>query len=125
MNIKGFISNILTDTKVRNVETVGRSIASDQTNDRDANGQEGYSQQQNPQHPPMSDEQLENSMEHLRNLAIFKENKWTVNLEKSEHGIFVIVQDNLGTLIRKIPEAELWTLPSDDSPRGQLLKRSA
>lgn len=124
MNIKGFISNILPDTKVRSVEGIGKTIQSDQTNDRDANGQQGYSQQEQ-HHPPMSDEQLEKSMEHLRGLPAFKEHKWSVSLEKTEAGNFILVQDNLGTTIRRIPESELWTLPSDDSPRGQLLKRSA
>lgn len=125
MNIKGFISNILPDMKIKNVEGIGKTIQSDQTNDRDANGQEGYSQQQGQQHPPMSEEQLEKSMEHLRGLSVFKEHKWSVSLERSENGVYVLVQDNLGTLIRRIPETELWTLPSDDSPKGQLLKKSA
>lgn len=125
MNIKGFISNILPDIKIKNVEGIGKTIQSDQTNDRDANGQEGYSQQQGQQHPPMSEEQLEKSMEHLRGLSVFKERKWSVSLERSENGVYVLVQDNLGTLIRRIPETELWTLPSDDSPKGQLLKKSA
>ena len=125
MNIKGFIPNILPDTKVRSVETIGKTIKSDETHDRDANGQESYSQNLQEQHEPMSEEQLERAMEHLRNLPAMKEHKWTVTLEVSEAGRHVVVKDNLGTVIRRIPELELWTLPSDDSPRGQLLKRSA
>lgn len=125
MNIKGFIPNILPDTKVRSVETIGKTIKSDETHDRDANGHESYSQNPQEQHEPMSEEQLERAMEHLRNLPAMKEHKWTVTLEVSEAGRHVVVKDNLGTVIRRIPELELWTLPSDDSPRGQLLKRSA
>ncbi|WP_413583468.1 hypothetical protein [Bdellovibrio sp. HCB288] len=123
MNIKGLIPNIQ-PSDVKSVDRTGRAIQSDMAHDRDANGQESYQQQQN-QRPPMSEEQLEASMEHLRNLSAFKEHRWTVELEDSEGEKFVLVKDNLGTLIRRIPEAELWTLPSDDSPRGQLLKRSA
>lgn len=125
MNIKGFIPNILPDTKVRSVETIGKTIKSDETHDRDANGQESYSQNQQEQHEPMSEEQLERAMDHLRNLPAMKEHKWTVTLEVGEGSRHVVVKDNLGTVIRRIPELELWTLPSDDSPRGQLLKRSA
>lgn len=125
MNIKGLISNILPDTKVRSVENIGKTIKSDETHDRDANGQEAYSQNQEQQREPMSDEQLEKAMEHLRSLPAMKEHKWTVELTEDDGKRFVIVKDNLGTVIRRIPELELWTLPSDNSPRGQLLKRSA
>lgn len=124
MNIKGFFSNILPSNEVRSVDRTGKAIQSDQTNDRDANGQESYQQQQQ-ERPPMSEEHLERSMEHLRNLPAMKEHKWTVELETVEDARFVIVKDNLGNIIRRIPELELWSLPTDDSPRGQLLKRSA
>lgn len=125
MNIKGFISNIIPNNEVRNVDSVGKSIKSDQTNDRDANGQEGYSQNQGQERPPMSDDQLEKAMEHLRKLPATKEHKWTIELETQEGLRSVLVKDNLGNVIRRIPELDLWTLPTDDSPRGQLLKRSA
>lgn len=124
MNIKGLIPNIQ-PTDVKAIDRTGRAIQSDSTHDRDGNGQEAYQQQQQDQKPPMTDEQLEASMEHLRKLAAFKEHRWTVELE-DEFGVrCVLVKDNLGNLIRRIPEADLWTLPTDDSPRGQLLKRSA
>lgn len=125
MNIKGFISNIIPNNEVRQVDTIGKTIKSDQTNDRDANGQESY---QNPQEhkEPMSEQQLEQALEHLRNLPATKEHKWTVELEViSEFERFALVKDNLGSVIRRIPELELWSLPSADSPRGQLLQRSA
>ncbi|WP_413586339.1 hypothetical protein [Bdellovibrio sp. HCB274] len=123
MNIKGLIPNIQ-PSDVKAVDRTGRAIQSDMAHDREANGQESYQQQQNEK-PPMTEEQLEASMDHLRKLSAFKEHRWTVELDVTEEGKFVLVKDNLGTLIRRIPEAELWTLPSDDSPRGQLLKRSA
>lgn len=125
MNIKGLIPNILPQD-MKAIDRAGKAIQSDSTHDRDANGQESYSQQQEERKDPMNDEQLEKAMEHLRSLPSFKEHRWTVELEDGEKGSrFVLVKDNLGTLIRRIPELELWTLPSDNSPRGQLLKRSA
>lgn len=126
MNIKGFISNIIPNNDVRNVDSIGKTIKSDSTHDRDANGQETYSQQNQEEHrPPMTDEQLEKAMEHLRKLSATKEHKWTIELETQGDLRCVLVKDNLGNVIRRIPEADLWTLPTDDSPRGQLLKRSA
>lgn len=124
MNIKGFIPNILPNTEVRSIDRTGQAIKSDMTHDRDANGQD-FTGGQQQQREPMTEEQLEKSMEHLRNLPSFKEHKWTVELEDDGDGRFVLVKDNLGNLIRRIPELDLWTLPSDNSPRGQLLKRSA
>ncbi|MNJ92685.1 hypothetical protein D3C87_103590 [compost metagenome] len=124
MNIKGMFSNILPNTEVRSVDRTGKAIQSDSTHDRDANGQQFYGEQQQ-QREPMTDEQLEKAMEHLRNLPSMKEHKWTVHLEIQSEGRFVAVKDNLGTVIRRIPELELWSLPTDNSSRGQLLKRSA
>lgn len=125
MNIKGLIPTIQ-PSEVKTIERAGRAIQSDSTHDRDGNGQESYSQQNQGEKPPMTEEQLEKAMEHLRALPSFKEHRWTVELDLDDSGArFVLVKDNLGTLIRRIPELELWTLPSDSSPRGQLLKRSA
>lgn len=125
MNIKGFIPNILNINDVRSVENIGKAIKSGEAHDRDANGQEAFSGNQQEHREPMSDEQLEAVMEHLRNLPAMKEHKWTVHLEVLEEGRFVFVKDNLGGIIRRIPEMDLWSLPTDNSPRGQLLKRSA
>ncbi|MFM6926880.1 MAG: hypothetical protein ACKOX6_00355 [Bdellovibrio sp.] len=124
MNIKGLIPNIQ-PTDVRAIDRTGRAIQSDSSHDRDANGQETYQQQQQDQKPPMTEEQLESSMEHLRKLPAFKEHRWTVELQDEDGMRCVLVKDNLGNLIRRIPESDLWTLPTDNSPRGQLLKRSA
>ncbi|MNL56350.1 hypothetical protein D3C87_1798390 [compost metagenome] len=73
----------------------------------------------------MTEEQLEKAMDHLRNLPATKEHKWTVSLEGETQSRFVLVKDNLGNLIRRIPEEDLWTLPTDNTSRGQLLKRAA
>lgn len=124
MNIKGFIANILPSTEVRHVDGIGKTIKSDQTNDRDANGQESYSSQEEHRER-MSDEQFEAALEHLRKLPATKEHRWTVSSLTHEGNRFAIVKDNLGNIIRQIPELDLWTLPSEDSPRGQLLKRTA
>lgn len=124
MNIKGLFNNILPSTEVRMIDRTGRAIQSDSTHDRDANGQEFYQEQQQKREP-MTEEQLNSAMDHLRGLPATKEHKWTIELEDEGHGRFVLVKDNLGAIIRRIPEVELWTLPSDNSPRGQLFKRSA
>lgn len=125
MNIKGLIPNILAQ-EIRAIDRTGRAIQSDTAHDRDANGQESYNQQNQEHKEPMSEEQIEKALEHLRSLPSFKEHRWTVELEVDDSGArFAVVQDNLGTVIRRIPELELWSLPTDKDPRGQLLKRAA
>ena len=124
MNIKGFFPNIFGVKDVRTVDKTGRLLKSDEAHDRDANGQQAFDDTRE-QHEPMTDEQLNAAMEQLRNLPVAKEHKWTIHLMESEEGRFVIVKDNLGSMIRKIPESELWTLPRDSSSKGQLLKKSA
>ncbi len=124
MNIKGLISNII-PTEVRTVDKAERLIKFDETHDRDANGQQAFDQNQKDKKPPMTDEQLEKAMDHLRNLAATKEHKWQVKLEISESGKHILICDNLGNTIRRIPEIELWSLPTDHSTKGQLLHRAA
>ncbi len=124
MNIKGLISNII-PTEARTVDRTERVIKFDETQDRDANGQQAYDQNQKDKKPPMTDEQLEKAMDHLRSLTATKEHKWHVKLEVLEGARHVLICDNLDNIIRRIPEVELWSLPSDQSAKGQLLHRAA
>lgn len=129
MNIKGLLGNMVT-SPIRNKEgqtKVDREkpIISDSTHDRDANGQQLY-QQNKQQHGPMSDEQFKKAIEYLEALSSVKEHNWIVEIVVEESKRFVLVKDNLGTVVRKIPESELWSLPFDKDVRtGQLLKKSA
>lgn len=124
MNIKGLLGPNISPIVRTTEKAEQRGIKSDSAHDRDPNGQQNAGEQ--PQHGPMSDEQLQQAMEHLKELAAVKENKWTVELSAEARGKYVLIKDNLGTVIRKIPESELWTLPLfDPRPKGHLLKRTA
>lgn len=115
-------------TPIRNADgstKVDRTIKSDSTHDRDANGQD-FTGGQKKEHGSMSEEQLKMAIEYLENLPSVKDSKWTIESVLEEEKRYLLVKDNLGTIIRKIPESELWTLPFDKDVRtGQLLKRSA
>lgn len=111
---------------IRQTEKVDRAIHSDMTRDRDPNGQQTFDDSGQKERGPMSDEQLQKALEHLRDLPAVKEHRWTVELSTEQEKRFVVIKDNLGNLIRKIPEAELWSLNIDDpAPKGQLLKKTA
>lgn len=124
MNIKGLLGNAVT-TPVRPTEKVDRTIKSDMSHDRDANGQQTSDQNQK-HHEPMSEEMLEKSMEQLRQLPALKEHNWTVELLIENDKKFVVVKDNLSNVIRRIPELEMWTLPlSEGANKGNLFKKTA
>jgi uncharacterized FlaG/YvyC family protein len=123
MNIKGLLGNILPISPIKPGKT-DKAIKSDSTSDRDANGQQAGQEQQHRE--PMSEEQLQKALEHLRNLSGVKEHNWEVELSVIENRKFVIVKDINGTIIRRIPELDLWTLQPDSQPgKGQLLKKTA
>lgn len=121
MNIKTIVPQ-LNPIESRPVDRTKKLVKSDQTHDRDANGQQTFSEEQ--EHPPMSDEQLQQAIEKLKNLAATKEHKWQIYLDIDGEVRSVLVKDNLGNLIRRIPEKELWTLPEHDNPKGHLLKKA-
>lgn len=125
MNIKGVFGNINTPT-MSPVDRIERAIKSDNTHDRDPNGQQTFDGHNQEHKEPMSDEQIEKALEHLRQLAVVKEHHWMIELNVLPHGKFVFVKDSSGNIIRRIPELELWTLPIDSNdPKGQLLKKTA
>lgn len=128
MNIKGLLGNMVTSPIRANegAPKVDRTIKSDSTHDRDANGQQLFDQNKKQQQGPMSDEQFKKAVEYLENLPSIKEHSWRVEQFLEGTVRFLLVKDNLGQLVRRIPESELWTLPFDKDVRtGQLLKKSA
>lgn len=124
MNIKGLLGNT-PSLPVHPVDRLTRAIKSDTAHDRDANGQQAFDQNQKDQ-SPMSDEQIQKSIEHLKNLPFVKEHNWTIQLIEENGKKFVIVQETGGAIVRRIPEVDLWTLPLDfNDLKGQLLRKTA
>lgn len=126
MNIKGLLGpNVMPN--VRSIDKTDRTIRSENTHDRDANGQQAFDDGKKKEREPMTEQQLAMALEHLRQLPAVKEHHWTVELVILEdQKKYVLVKDNLGNLIRRIPELDLWTLELDEQGnKGHLLKRSA
>ena len=129
MNIKGLFGQMIT-TPLRNgdgtsVSKAEKTIKSDESHDRDANGQQSFSGHQKEKEP-MSDEQFEQAIELMKNLPSVKEHNWKIEKRIENDRKFLFVIDNLNNVVRRIPESELWSLPFDkDARTGQLLKKSA
>ncbi len=129
MNIKGLLGNMIT-APIRNKDgatKAERTIKSDSTHDRDANAQQFYDQNKKQQQQgSLSEEQFKKAIEYLETLSSVKEHHWKVDTVVEESKRFVVIKDNLGTVVRRIPETDLWSLPFDKDVRtGQLLKKSA
>lgn len=123
MDIRNVLGSIL-PTNLSRKDPVDRAIKSDSATDRDANGQ--MPQQEEEHHPPMSEEQLERALEHLRNLAVVKEHNLTVELVVIEDRRFVLIREPDGKVVRRIHEQELWTLKEvKENEKGQLLRKTA
>ncbi len=75
----------------------------------------------------MNDVEFSLSVEKRAALASFKEHNWSLEIETDEGGArFVVVKDNLGSPIRRIPELDLWDLSLEDAEKkGHLIKKSA
>jgi len=126
MDIKGVLKAVL-PLDVRATKGPEKTIKTDSTTDRDANGQmfQGEQQQQ-PEHGPMSEEQLKKAMDHLKGLAVVKDNHLKVELIQVEGKNFVLIKELNGKVVRRIPESELWSLQVvKDSEKGQLLRKTA
>lgn len=95
------------------------------TSDRDGNGQTPYDQQ-TPKRQ-LSEQEVEQALEKLKNLAPVLEHKWKVDVTKDEEGrVTVFIKDNLGQLIKTIAQDDLASLlDSPDQNKGQLIKKSA
>ena len=124
MDIKKAVTAIL-PTQAERVARVERSIKTDSTTDRDANGQQAHSgSDQNKE--PLSQEEMEKVLDYLKNLAVVKEHQLQVVLVLRENKKFVLLQELNGTIVRRIPEYELRSvLQPAGEDKGVLLRRSA
>ncbi len=124
MDIKGVLNAVLPST-IRGKEKVERTIKSDSTTDRDANGQmPGGNQEEH--HPPMSDEQFKKAIEHLKSLSVVKDHSLSVEPVELEGKRFVFLKEPSGKIVRRIPELELWSLQVvKNTEKGQLLRKTA
>lgn len=126
MNIKNLIGISAPITPAKAVDKADRPIQTENTKDRDANGQQLYYKERKKE--KMTDEQFEKAVALLREKHFVKDMNWTV-LTSEENGLkFASVQDAQGNIIRKIAEFDLWEVFDDiksEETKGQLLKKTA
>jgi len=130
MNIRNLLGNAnIIGPAATKATAVDRTIKSENTNqDRDGNGQEGYSRQKKKQKEPMTPEQFAKAIELLKQKSFVKDMNWVVLPVEEANVKYAWVQDQEGKSIRKIAEFDLWEIfdSSSEVPnKGQLLKKVA
>lgn len=126
MDIKRLL-NLNLFSPVKSVSRLNQVNQNDKSQDRDANGQEQY-HQQNQEKKEMSDTEFSEAVKAFQELAVVKEHHWIVTTILENEKKYLLLKDNLGNLIRKIPDYDLWDIKNktnDSNTKGTLLKRTA
>src|SRR5690606_14153923 len=73
----------------------------------------------------LSDQELQQAIDHLKQLAGVKENNLTVRLVRENDIVLVFIEDPTGKIIRRIPEAELSTLTKVTKIKGNIIAKAS
>lgn len=123
MNIKGLNSLNIPAVPLKTEKT----IKSDSTTDRDANGQ--YFHNKKKQQKAMTDEQFDQALAILNKKTFMLEMNWTAKKVVNDEIKYAEVTNTSGEVIRTISEFDMWDLFSDEGSveknKGQLLKKIA
>ncbi|MBY0553726.1 hypothetical protein K2P97_04300 [bacterium] len=125
MNIKNLIGNSAPITPANSVAKVDRQIKTDNTADRDANGQQFYQKEKKKE--KMTKEQFDKAITMLKEKHFIKDMHWSVMPVNEGDIKYALVQDQAGNTIRKIIEYDLWEIFDEvaEETKGQLLKKTA
>jgi hypothetical protein len=124
MDVKSAVNSII-PVAAKAIDKSGKAIKSDSTHDRDANGQMGHGGKEERRRP-MTEEELEKALTHIRGLDAVKEHSLAVELIEVDGKKFVLLKEADGKVLRRIPEYELWSLQiMKERAKGQLLQKVA
>lgn len=128
MDIKNALNAVL-PIQSRVKDPVERTIKSDNTTEREGHGQEQYQNPNQQQHrPPMPEDEFKRAVKFLRELPAVQQHNLIIEIGEHYGRKVVVLKEQDGKVVRRIQEAELWTLQimkEPDSKKGQLLRRSA
>jgi len=107
---------------------VDRSIKSENTQDRDANGQQFYDKQKK-RRQRMTPEQFQRAIAILNEKPWLQEMSWKAFEMTEDDLLYAEVRDVNNSVIRRISEYDMWELFEEVRPgeekKGQLLKKTA
>ena len=130
MNVKNLAGSAIINTlpSTNAASAADKTIKSESTHDRDANGQSMY--EQNKKKQKMTREQAEKAIANLNAKHFMLDMKWVATLVDEEGYFYAEVKDPEDKVIRKIAEFDLWEMYETSSvetksQKGNLLKRTA
>lgn len=129
MNVKNLAGNAIINSlpATKGANASEKTIKSEMTHDRDANGQAMY--QKNKKKEKMTREQAEKAIENLNAKHFMTDMKWAAVLVDEDGFYYAEVKDQTDNVIRKIAEFDLWevfeTPAAEHTQKGNLLKRTA
>lgn len=129
MNVKNLAGTAIINTLPSTQQAPEtKAIKSENTHDRDANGQQQYQKQQKKKEK-MTREQAEIAVANLNAKHFMLDMKWVATLLDDNGFFYAEVKDQEQNLIRKISEFDLWevfeTSSNEPTQKGNLLKRTA
>lgn len=129
MNVKNLAGSAIINSlpATKGVNASERTIKSESTHDRDANGQAMY--QKNKKKEKMNREQAEKAIATLNAKIFMTDMNWVAVLIDDNGFYYAEVKDQRDNVIRKIAEFDLWevfaTPATEHTQKGNLLKRTA
>lgn len=130
MNVKNLAGNAIINSlpATRGADAAEKTIKSESTHDRDANGQAQY-QKQHKKKEKMTREQASSAVTILNAKPFMTDMKWVAILIDDDGFYYAEVKDQQENIIRKISEFDLWevfeTSSNEPSQKGNLLRRTA
>lgn len=93
------------------------------TGDRDANGQQQQSEHEQKRH--LSDSEFDVALAALKENSAVKTHNLQVRVESQSGLRVVLIEDINGQVVRRLTEADLWTVTREkDRPTGKLLDKA-
>ena len=117
MDVKGLVRNIL-PMPSQAAKEARKAVKADSTTDRDANGQQAQSGEQEQKRRKLTPEEIQNAVKTLEALSGVKDHNLRVRLVQADGVSVVLIEDSFGKVVRRIPENELGALTADKEKKS-------
>lgn len=123
MNIKSLGTQIILPVDPKSRTEGNRDVKPQESTERDADGRQQNPDQELKRH--LSDEEILEAMEKLRQLPGVKNNNLRVRLVVEEDMRKILIEDPEGKVVRRLSEAQLWaSIQHLDKATGQIFDKA-
>lgn len=123
MNIRSLSSQIVLPVDPKSRTEGNADVKPQESTERDGDGRQQQAEEELKRN--LSDEELQEAMEKLRQLPGVKSNNLRVRLLEEDGIRKIILEDPSGKIVRRMSEAQLWaSIQHVDKSTGQLLNKA-